>query len=86
MNKILMVEEESTVQKAQERLSLAGFELLHAYDGRHGFQMARDKVPDLIITAAMVPVMSGFELCKAIKMDQSTNTIPIIVLTEKHRM
>ena len=87
MNKILMVEEEiSTVQMAQERLSHAGFEMLSAYDGRHGFQIAKDKTPDLIITDAMIPVMSGFELCKAIKHDEDTKSIPIVVMTEKHRM
>jgi response regulator RpfG family c-di-GMP phosphodiesterase len=87
MNKILMVNEEvSIVEKALERLSHAGFEMLSAYDGRHGFQIAKDKVPDLIITDATVPVMSGYELCKAIKLDQDTRSIPIIVMTEKHRM
>jgi len=82
-----MVEEEiATVQKSLERLSQAGFEMLSAHDGHHGFQMAKDKVPDLIITDAMVPVMSGYELCKAIKLDQDTKSIPIVVMTEKHRM
>ena len=87
MNKILMVEEEqSTIEKAMERLSLAGFELLSAYDGRQGFKIAKDKGPDLIIADAIIPVMSGYELCKAIRMDQDTQSIPIIVMTEKHRM
>lgn len=87
MNKILLVEEEiSAVQKVQERLSLAGFEMFSAQDGRHGLQIARDKIPDLIITNAVVPIMSGFELCKAIKLDESIRSIPIVVMTEKHRM
>lgn len=82
-----MVEEEiDTVQRAMERLSRAGFEMLSAYDGRHGFEMAKDKGPDLIITDATIPVLSGYELCKAIKHDQETKSIPIIVMTEKHRM
>jgi len=87
MNKILMVEDElSIVENAQKRLSLAGFEMLTAHDGRHGFQIAKQKMPDLIITDAIVPIMNGFELCKAIKVDQDTKSIPIIVMTEQHRM
>jgi CheY-like chemotaxis protein len=87
MNKILMIEKEvSTVQKVNERLSSVGFEMLSAADGRHGFQMARDKSPDLIIADAMAPVMNGYELCKAIKLDELTKSIPIVVMTEKHRM
>lgn len=82
-----MVEEKmDIVQKAHDRLSQAGFELLAAHDGRQGFQLARDKAPDLIITDAFVPVMSGFELCKAIKLNADTKSIPIVVMTEKHRM
>jgi CheY-like chemotaxis protein len=87
MNKILLVEEEvGMVQRVQERFSLAGFELFSANDGRHGFQIAKDKIPDLIIIDAVVPVMSGFEFCKAIKLDEDTKSIPVVVLTEKHRM
>lgn len=87
MNRILMVEEEiNTVPKAQERLSHAGFEIYSAHDGRHALQIAKDKAPDLIITDAMIPVMSGIELCKAIKLDRDTRSIPIVVMTEKHRL
>lgn len=87
MNKILMVDEEvSTVQKVHERLSIAGFEMFFAYDGFQGFQIAKDKLPDLIIADALIPVLSGFELCKAIKRDEDIKTIPIVVMTEKHCM
>jgi CheY-like chemotaxis protein len=87
MNKILMIEDEKAiVQIVQERLSLAGFEIFSAFDGRNGLQIAKDKKPDLIITDAMIPLMSGYELCKAIKLDEDTKSIPIIVMTEKHRM
>ena len=87
MNKILMIEEEpSMVQAAQERLSHAGFELFSAQDGYRGFQMVKEKVPDLIITDAFIPLMSGFELCKAIKLDEAIKSIPIVVLTEMHRL
>jgi len=87
MNKILMVEEEKgTIEKAEKCLSQAGFEMLSAFDGLHGFQMAKDRLPDLIITDAVIPLMSGYELCKAIKQDEDTKSIPLVVLTEKHRM
>ena len=87
MNKILMVEKEiGTVQRAQERLIPAGYEVLSAQDGRMGFQIAKDKAPNLIIADAMSPIMSGFELCKAIKNDESTKSIPIVVMREHSRI
>lgn len=87
MNKILMIEQEkSTIQLARDRLSPSGIELLSALDGPCGFQMAKDKTPDLIITNALIPLMNGFELCKAIKHDEDTKSIPLVVMTEKHHM
>jgi len=87
MNKILLVEEnQNTVQKALEHLSQAGFEMLSAHDGLEGLQIAKEKIPDLIITDALIPRMSGYELCKAIKLDYDIKSIPIVVMTEKHRM
>ena len=87
MNKILMIEEEvEMIEKVHSRLSHAGFEILSASDGQHGLQIAKDKSPDLIITDANIPKMSGYEFCKAIKNDLNTKSIPIVVLTEKHRM
>ena len=82
-----MIEQEiDTIQRSLERLSHAGFEMLSAYNGREGFEIAKNKGPDLIITDATIPGMSGYELCKAIKLDMTTKSIPIVVMTEKHRM
>ena len=87
MNKILMIEHDTImVGQAQERLSDAGYEMISANDGPHGFRMAKERTPDLIIADANIPLMSGFELCKAIKLDRDIKSTPRVVLTEKHRM
>jgi len=87
MNKILMVEEEvDTVRKVHEHLSRSGFEFLSAYDGLHGFEIAKTKNPDLIIIDAIIPRMNSIDFCKAIRQNEITKSIPIIVLTEKKRM
>ena len=84
MNKVLMVEKEvGFVERVQKRLSNVGFEMLSAFDGRHGFQLAKEKAPNLIITDAIIPVMNGFEFCKAIKHDEDTKCIPIVVMTDR---
>lgn len=54
-----------------------------ASNGAEGLQIALDTLPDLIISDVMMPVMDGFEFCKAVKQHEHTSHISIILLTAK---
>jgi anti-anti-sigma factor len=65
-------------------LSDDGFEPLVAPGGREGFQVAKNKKPDLILLDLMMPHINGFQTCKVLKKNPATKDIPVIFLTADH--
>lgn len=59
------------------------YTVAYASDGRRGCELARELMPDIIITDLMMPVMDGLALCRSIRADDITSHIPIIVVTAK---
>ena len=82
--KILIVEDDRDIAEMVEyNLTEAGYETVTAPDGRIGVESAAKDRPDLIILDIMLPVMDGFEVCRALKANRSTADIPIIILSAK---
>jgi CheY-like chemotaxis protein len=78
--KILIVEDDGILQKAlQEFLAAEGFETLSALNGEEGIKIGKEKKPDLILLDIILPKMDGYEVLKAVKEDESTKKIPIII-------
>jgi signal transduction histidine kinase/DNA-binding response OmpR family regulator len=64
--------------------TLEPFYTIHtAKDGQEGIEKALQSIPDIILTDVMMPKKDGFELCQALKANEKTNHIPIIMLTAK---
>lgn len=60
-----------------------GFEVLHASDAEEGLRLAREHLPDLVLTDLMLPGMTGIELCRALKEGRATRSIPVLMLTAR---
>jgi signal transduction histidine kinase/CheY-like chemotaxis protein/ligand-binding sensor domain-containing protein/AraC-like DNA-binding protein len=82
---ILLVEDNADVV-AYTVSCLPEYSLAVGNDGREGFDIAVEIVPDLIITDVMMPVIDGFEMCRKLRDDDRTSHIPIIMLTAKADM
>ena len=82
MPKILLVEDnEMNRDMLSRRLQKKGYEVVMAFDGRAGVEMARRELPDLILMDMSLPVMDGWTATQEIKKTVETKHIPVIALT-----
>ena len=81
---VLVVEDDPVILRLLEvNFDLEGFGVITATDGVEGLAAAIAKRPDLIVSDIMMPNMSGLELVAALKADEATAAIPIILLSAK---
>lgn len=82
--KILIVEdEEDVLELVRFNLEKSGYLVDTALTGREALDKARSNSPDLILLDLMLPEIDGLEVCKILKKDVKTETIPVIMLTAK---
>ncbi|MGD2086176.1 MAG: response regulator [Candidatus Aminicenantes bacterium] len=82
-NIILVVEDSADVRSYIRNAIEPDFQMIEAKDGREGIKKAQETIPDLIISDIMMPVLDGYELCRALKNDVKTSHIPVILLTAR---
>lgn len=78
---ILIVEDNEAIADFLKELFVEQYRCVIAHNGKTGLTLCKDLLPDLVITDLMMPVMDGIMMCMALKEDEATKRIPIIVLT-----
>lgn len=82
MAKILVIDDEATLSHVVRRiLESHGHEVLTADDGSRGFASAQRQAPDAIVLDLMMPVMDGFAVLEALRRDERTESVPVLVLS-----
>ena len=77
-----MIDDERTIAHVvQVLLESCGHEVLVADDGSRGFATAKRHRPDVIILDVMMPVMDGLAALDALRIDEATRSIPVLVLS-----
>jgi two-component system alkaline phosphatase synthesis response regulator PhoP len=81
---ITIIEDESNiVELVKYNLDREGYHTISACNGRKGLELVRQELPDLVILDLMMPEMDGITVCKQLRADPQTKSIPIIILTAK---
>ena len=87
---VLIVDDNADIRTYLRSILQGQYRLLEAEDGKRGLELAREQVPDLIVSDVMMPVMNGLEFCQQVKKDDISSHIPVILLTaralEKHQI
>ncbi len=85
--KVLIVDDEPHIrvlmEQTLEELEDEGVELLMAENGEKALETIKREKPQLVFLDVMMPKMSGFEVCRAVKKDLGMRDVYIIMLTAK---
>lgn len=80
--KILLIEDEEMLANMYEvKFKNEGFDLFKASDGADGLEKSKIINPDFILLDIIMPKMDGFSVLKALKEDEKTKNIPVMLLT-----
>ena len=82
--KIVVIEDEPDILEVLEyNLNREGFAVLTASNGEDGQRLASREAPDLVLLDLLLPGLDGIEVCRKLKMDPITRSIPVIMVTAK---
>jgi DNA-binding response OmpR family regulator len=82
--KVLVVDDDPVIVRLLEvNFEMEGFTVVTAGDGMEGVERARAEQPDIVVSDVMMPKLNGLELCVALKTDDSTKAIPVVLLSAK---
>ncbi|WP_445456995.1 hybrid sensor histidine kinase/response regulator transcription factor [Flavobacterium sp. HNIBRBA15423] len=80
---ILIVEDNSELRNYLKSELKKQYKIIVAENGKKGYELAVSKLPDLIITDVIMPVMNGLDFCKKVKTNIKTSHIPLLMLSAK---
>jgi DNA-binding response OmpR family regulator len=85
--RILVVDADADTRALyEELLTLAGYEVVAAVDGRDALVKAFCERITLVITETHLPLIDGFSLCSVLRRDSATRAVPILVVTAETRI
>ena len=84
MKRVLIIEDDKDiVELVRYNLANEGFQVSAAFDGSAGLNTIKKTPPDLLLLDLMLPKLSGLDICREVRRDDSLNRLPILMLTAR---
>ena len=84
MKTVLLIEDDLALREnTAELLELNDYDVYTAPNGRIGIQMAKERIPDIIVCDIMMPEVDGYGVLQEVSVDETTKHIPFIFLSAK---
>src|SRR5207248_10654209 len=81
---VLIIEDDKDiVELVRYNLANEGFQVQAAFDGSTGLSSLKQTPPDLLLLDLMLPKLSGLDICREVRRDDSLNRLPILMLTAR---
>jgi PAS domain S-box-containing protein len=81
--RVLLVDDNADMREYLQKILQQNWTVVTASNGAEAWEIAREILPDLVLTDVMMPVLDGFGLLKALREDPRTRLIPIIMLSAR---
>jgi two-component system, OmpR family, alkaline phosphatase synthesis response regulator PhoP len=81
-SKVLIADDnQQNCELLEANLASEGYEIAMAYDGRETLEKVAAWHPDIVLLDIMMPKMSGYEVCQALRKNETTRGIPVLMVT-----
>jgi len=82
MAKVLIIEDDKFLRELiTQKVGQEGYDVVGAADGEEGLKMAVKEKPNIILLDLILPTMDGFEVLQQLQAEETTKSIPVIVLS-----
>jgi signal transduction histidine kinase len=87
---LIVDDEERNIRLLKALLAPQNYNLREAINGEEALRRIAEELPDMVLLDVMMPKINGFEVCRRLKQDEKTKTIPVILVTalseKQHRV
>lgn len=80
---VLVIDDNNDVLTYLSTLMGDSYTVITASNGKEGLAIANKRVPDIVVSDVMMPIMDGIELCRRLKTERATSHIPVLLLTAR---